>query len=139
MTTFDRRSFLGAAAGLATAAALAPTLSSAAIPTTRVPGKLVHQVYFWLKRPDSKEDLAKLLAGIRSLAAIETVRGLHVGVPASTEQREVVDNSFSASELLFFDSVEDEHAYQVHPIHAKFVEECSPLFAKVVVYDSVAV
>lgn len=102
------------------------------------PPKLVHHVFFWLKNPDSKEDLAKLLAGIRGLAAIETVRGLHVGVPASTEKREVVDNSFSASEILYFDDVAGQDAYQVHPLHAKFVAECSPLWRKVIVYDAIS-
>lgn len=101
--------------------------------------KLAHHVFFWLKRPDSKDDLAKLIAGIKSLAAIETVRGLHVGVPASTEQRPVVDNSYSASELLFFDDVAGQDAYQVHPLHKKFVDEHSHLWSKVVVYDTVSV
>lgn len=101
--------------------------------------KLAHHVFFWLKNPDSKEDLEKLLAGIRTLAKIETVRAMHVGVPASTEKRDVVETSYSASELLMFDDVEGQNAYQVHPIHQKFVQDCSSLWSKVVVYDSVAV
>ena len=60
--------------------------------------KLAHHVFFWLKNPDSKADLASLLAGIRTLAQIETVRAMHVGVPASTEKRAVVESSYSASE-----------------------------------------
>jgi hypothetical protein len=132
--TPDRRTFLTTAATLGAAAATA-TLSAA--PAAPVP-KLVHHVFFWLKNPGSKEDLAKLLAGIRGLAAIETVRGIHVGVPASTEKREVVDNSFSASEILYFDDVEGQNAYQVHPLHKKFVDECSHLWSKVIVYDAVS-
>lgn len=100
--------------------------------------KLTHHVFFWLKNPNSKEDLAKLLAGIRTLAAIPTVRGLQVGVPASTEKRAVVESSYHASELLFFDDVEGQNVYQVHPIHKKFVEDCSHLWEKVVVFDSLA-
>jgi len=101
--------------------------------------KLVHHVFFWLKNPDSKEDLAKLTAGIRTLAQIETVRGFHVGVPASTEKRAVVESSYSASELLLFDDVEGQNAYQVHPIHQKFVADCSSLWSRVTVFDSSAV
>jgi hypothetical protein len=101
--------------------------------------KLVHHVFFWLKNPDSKEDLERLLAGIRTLGAIETLRGLHVGVPASTEKRAVVDSSYSASELMFFDDVEGQNAYQVHPIHQKFIADCSHLWSRVTVFDSVAV
>ena len=100
---------------------------------------LSHHVFFWLKNPESKADREKLIAGIRSVRAIETVRELHIGVPASTEKREVVDNSFSVSELIFFDDVEGQNIYQDHPIHQKFVAECSSLWTKVVVYDSSAV
>ena len=129
-----RRTFLATAATLGAAAAAAAAPGAAA----HQPPKLVHHVFFWLKNPDSKEDLAQLLAGIRGLAAIETVRGIHVGVPASTEKREVVDNSFSASEILYFDDVEGQNAYQVHPLHQKFVAECSHLWSKVIVYDAVS-
>jgi Stress responsive A/B Barrel Domain len=107
------------------------------MPTQIAP--LAHQVYFWLKNPDSKEDQAKLIEGIKTLAAIPQVKGLHIGVPASTEKRDVVDNSYSASELLFFDNAADEHAYQIHPIHQAFVDNYSHLWSKVVVYDSVSV
>jgi hypothetical protein len=100
--------------------------------------KLVHHVFFWLKNPDSKEDLAKLLAGLRTLTAIETVRGAHFGVPASTEKREVVDNSYSASEILFFDDTAGQKAYQDHPVHKEFVADCSHLWQRVVVYDAVS-
>ena len=89
------------------------------LPTAGHP-RIVNHVFFWLKRPDSKEDLEQLIAGIRGLAAIETVRGIHIGVPASTEKREVVDNSYSASEILYFDDLEGQAAYQVHPLHQAF-------------------
>ena len=100
--------------------------------------KLVHHVFFWLKNPASPADLAQLLAGIRGLAQIETVRSIHVGVPASTEKRDVVENSYSASELLTFDDVAGQDAYQVHPLHQKFVADCSHLWSKVAVDDSIS-
>lgn len=132
MTTASRRTFL--AAGAATAA----TSAVGATTANRYP-KLVHHVFFWLKNPDSKEDLARLIAGLRTLENIETVRGIHIGVPASTEQRSVVDASYSASELLFFDDVAGQNVYQEHPIHQKFVADCSHLWERVVVYDTIAV
>jgi hypothetical protein len=101
--------------------------------------KLVHHVFFWLKNPASKDDLAKLLKGLRTLAKIESVRGVHFGVPASTEKRDVVDNSYSASEILFFDDAAGQKIYQDHPIHKQFVADCSHLWERVVVYDAVAV
>ena len=127
-----RRTFIAAAA---TAGAASQAGASA---TVTYP-KLVHHVFFWLKNPDSKEDLAKLLAGLKTLAKIETVRGTHFGVPASTEKRDVVDNSYSASEILFFDDTAGQKVYQDHPIHKQFVADCSHLWAKVVVYDAMGV
>jgi len=128
-----RRAFLATAATLGAAT----VASAASMNSATTPAPLVHHVFFWLKNPGSKADLAQLLAGIRSLAAIETVRGIHVGVPASTEKRDVVDNSYSASEILFFDDTAGQKPYQDHPLHQKFVAECSHLWSKVVVYDAV--
>jgi Stress responsive A/B Barrel Domain len=96
----------------------------------------IHHVYFTLKNPDSKEDLNALVAGLNAMRPIETFRAIHIGVPASTN-RDVIDRSYSASWLLIFDNLEDQEIYQVHPLHKKFVETCSHLWSKVVVYDSV--
>ncbi|MEO6328077.1 MAG: Dabb family protein [Ginsengibacter sp.] len=98
---------------------------------------LTHHVFFWLKDATSKVDLDKLLDGLQTLEKIETVRKMYIGVPASTEERDVVDSSFSASELLFFDDTAGQKIYQDHPIHKKFVQDCSPLWRKVIVYDSI--
>lgn len=101
--------------------------------------QLTHHVFFWLNNPSSKEDLDKLLAGLQTLEKIETVRKIYIGVPASTEERDVVDASFSASELLFFDDATGQKIYQDHPIHKQFVKDYSHLWKKVIVYDSMDV
>lgn len=100
-------------------------------------GRIRHQVFFWLKRAGNAEDRAKLVSGLKALAAIPQIRELHVGLPAGTEQRDVVDASFDVSELMLFDTVADQKAYQDHPAHQAFVAACAPLWRKVVVYDSV--
>ena len=97
---------------------------------------LVHHAIFWLKNPSSLEDRDKLVAGVKSLGKIETIRKLHVGVPASTEKRDVVDNSFAVSEIMFFDNESDQKTYQDHPVHQKFIKEHSHLWERVVVYDA---
>lgn len=137
MTT-TRREFLTASALAGAALASSGALAKSTSVNDPMP-KLLHHVFFWLKNPDSSVDRAKLIAGIKSLAAIETVRSFHVGVPASTEKREVVDNSYHVSELLGFDDVAGQDAYQVHPLHKKFVDEHQHLWSKVVVYDALAV
>lgn len=139
MTDRSRRDVLVAATALAAGVA-APGALSASLPASKASfPPVVHHVFFWLKNPDSKEDLARLLAGLRTLAGIDAVRGIHIGVPADTEQRGVVDGSYSASELLFFDDVAGQNAYQVHPIHKQFVADCEHLWERVVVYDATAV
>jgi len=138
MNQTSRRKFIvgGTLMGMA-AAASAETKAAPAAGKATVP-KLVHHVFFWLKNPESADDRAKLIAGIKKLGEIETVRAIHVGIPASTEKRDVVENSYHVSEMLCFDDVEGQNVYQVHPAHKKFVEECSHLWSKVVVYDVMA-
>ena len=97
--------------------------------------RIIHHVFFWLKDPSSKDNLAQLIAGLRTLKDIKTVQQLHIGTPAPTENRDVVDNTYHASELIFFNSLEDQEAYQNDQIHKRFVETCSHLWEKVIVYD----
>jgi hypothetical protein len=140
MTDHNRRDFVVAATALAVG--MTATGLRAAAPTSASKASLpplAHHVFFWLKHPDSREDLDKLLAGLRTLAGIDSVRGIHIGVPADTAQRGVVDGSYSASEILFFDDVAGQDAYQVHPIHKQFVADCEHLWERVVVYDVMAV
>lgn len=97
---------------------------------------VVHHVFFWLKNKESESDKQALIAGIRQLGEIEEVLHFHVGLPADTEQRGVVDGTFSVTEMLIFENEEDEAVYQAHPKHKAFVEACEHLWEKVVVYDS---
>ena len=97
--------------------------------------QLVHHVFFWLKNPGSETDRNQLIEGLKTLKAIKEVKQLLIGKPASTEKREVVDNSFDVSELMYFENVEGQNAYQVHPVHKAFVDKYSHLWNKVIVYD----
>lgn len=141
MKTSTRRKFIAGSsvAMLAAHCASAETQEAATVTGKETLPHLLHHVFFWLKNPASAEDRAALIAGVRSLAAIETVRAIHVGIPASTEEREVVETGYHVSELLCFDDVEGQNVYQAHPLHKKFVEEHSHLWNKVVVYDVIAV
>ncbi len=128
----SRKTFLATSAAITTGLAANPL---AAFSAPEKKGAIIHHVFFWLKNPDSSEDKAKLIAGLQSLRKIKVIRKLHIGVPASTEKREVVDNSYHVSELMYFDSLADQKTYQDHPTHQKFVADCSHLWDKVVVYD----
>jgi Stress responsive A/B Barrel Domain len=98
----------------------------------------VHHVYFWLKEPQSKEAREKLIQGLEKLSKVKTIQMFHIGMPADTN-REVIDRSYAISWLCLFKNKEDQDAYQVDPIHLKFVEECANLWTRVVVYDSIDV
>lgn len=128
---YNRRKFI------TLTATLAAGMSASAITQTANQGKkqVIHHVFFWLKNQNSKEDQQKLLDGLGTLRKIETVKRLYIGVPAETEHRPVVDSSFSASELMFFDDLAGQKVYQDHPIHQKFIADCSHLWEKVIVYD----
>ncbi len=122
---------------IATAVTLSTGATAMALPLQPADKKkqMVHHVFFWLKNPDSTIDRDQLLEGLRTLAKIETIRKLHIGVPASTEKRDVVDNSWQVSELMFFDDETGQKVYQDHAIHQAFVKNYSHLWSKVLVYD----
>jgi hypothetical protein len=131
MQSSNRRKFIG------TVAALAAGSSLAAMPVKKAEKRppLVHHVFFWLKNPQSKEDRDKLVEGVKTLSKIETVKELHVGIVASTEKRDVVDNSWAVSELMFFNDVQGQATYQQHPVHLEFIKNYGHLWEKVIVYD----
>ncbi len=133
----SRRKFITSTVLLTTAVAV----SANCLMTMKSENKkqLAHHVFFWLKNANSKEDLKQLLDGLRALEKIETIRSIHIGVPAATEIRPVIDASYSASELMFFDDLDGQKVYQEHPLHKKFIADCSHLWNKVVVYDSIDV
>jgi Stress responsive A/B Barrel Domain len=104
-----------------------------------IDGTLSHQAYFWLHNAGSQTDRDMLIAGLQTLRGIPQIRTYQIGVPAPTEQRDVVDSSFDVSELMTFDSIADQVAYQTHPLHLAFIAACSHLWARVVVYDSLII
>ncbi|MCQ6958199.1 Dabb family protein [Mucilaginibacter aquariorum] len=138
MNTTNRRKFIATAATVAAGTMVASAMPSIVKPTTMINRyPIVHHALFWLKNPGSKEDRDKLVAGVKSLGKIETVKELHVGIVASTEKRDVVDNSWGVSEVMFFADLAGQAAYQTHPIHQEFIKNHSHLWEKVIVYDAI--
>ncbi len=99
--------------------------------------KFLHLVYFWLRERGEPGDAEALLAGIRrSLPQIPGVLRLEAGTPAGTE-RDVVDNSYGVALLVNFANGAAHDVYQDHPDPLKFIEECRPLWSRVLAYDTV--
>jgi hypothetical protein len=134
MATHSRRQFIAKAGTVAVVAGLAVT-PVAAMSTTVQNRLFIHHVYFWLKNHDSKEDRDKLVAGLKKLSAVKTIKSFHIGEPAATN-RDVIDRSYNISWCLFFSNKADQDSYQTDPVHLDFVKENADLWTKVVVYDS---
>jgi len=98
--------------------------------------QFIHHVFFWLKESGNRKNEDELIRGLRKLSKAGTIRKFHIGRPADTH-REVIERSYSVSWCLFFDTAADQDSYQADPIHLQFVKECSHLWLKVVVHDSV--
>ncbi|WP_052333944.1 Dabb family protein [Neolewinella persica] len=102
---------------------------------TTTPG-MIHTVYFWLQPDLGDSGRADFVRGARQLAEAPTVLQCFVGTPADTPEREVTDHSFDYSLHLLFTDVETHNAYQIDPVHLKFVEEQAHKFAAVKVLDT---
>jgi len=133
----NRRSFLKKAAAGVTLAGLLPFVKTAQAGEVKITGALIHHVFFWLKEPNNEAHKKQLVAALEELLKVKTIKMSHIGFPAGTENRDVVDHSYSVSYMVLFDNQADQDAYQVDPIHLNFVEKNQHLWNKVVVYDSV--
>ena len=133
----NRRNFLKKMAAGTLAAGLLPIAKNASAGEVKLKDALIHHVFFWLKEPKNEAHKTQLIKALNDLLKVESIKMSHIGFPAGTESRDVVDHSYSVSYLTMFDDQEGQDAYQVHPLHVKFVEENSHLWSKVIVYDSV--
>ena len=97
----------------------------------------VHAVYFWLRPDLTPAERARFDAGVESLRTIEGVRHGYVGVPAPTD-RPVIERGYSRALVAVFDDQAAHDAYQVHPVHDRFRDECGGLWTHVRIFDSVS-
>ncbi|HEX5153049.1 MAG TPA: Dabb family protein [Parafilimonas sp.] len=95
----------------------------------------IHHVFFWLKE-NNESNREQLIEGLKKLSSASTIKQFHIGVPANTH-REVIENTYHISWMLLFDNAADQDSYQVDPIHLNFVKECSHLWNKVTVFDTI--
>jgi len=95
----------------------------------------VHHVFFYLKEGNAA-NRQSLIEGLKKLAKAPVIKQSHIGVAANTS-RDVVDRSYDVSWLVFFNNDEEQDSYQTDPMHLEFIKECSHLWKKVVVFDSV--
>lgn len=94
----------------------------------------IHHVFFWLKE-NNETNRSQLIEGLKKLSSVTTIKQFHIGIPANTT-RDVVENTYTVSWMIFFENADDQESYQVDPIHLNFVKECSHLWNKVTVFDT---
>ena len=96
----------------------------------------IHAVYFWLRDDLTSKERERFEAGVRSLRSIETVQNGWIGVPAPTD-RPVIERGYSRALVLVFADQRAQDAYQVHPVHDRFREECGTFWTTVRIFDSI--
>jgi hypothetical protein len=108
---------------------------AAVIPSQDETG-FVHTVFFWMNENVTDEEKANFAKnGLGELVKVSSIYKSYFGPPAKTP-REVVDNSYDFALICHFKNKEDQDAYQIDPIHLKFIEDYKDLWKKVIVYDN---
>lgn len=96
-----------------------------------------HVVYFWFNEPNNAEHREQFEAAVKTfMTDSKYAKTRFVGM-APKASRDVVDDSFTYSLILSFESAETQAMYQSEEAHNIFVETCKDLWAKVIVYDSI--
>ena len=97
---------------------------------------LAHIVFFTLAESNDAHRLKLVEACKKYLAEHEGVVYFGVGVNAPEYDRAVNDRDYDVALHLVFETAKHQDAYQTHPQHLKFVEECKGLWKQVRVFDS---
>lgn len=99
----------------------------------------VHTVFFWMKDPANEVANKKFEVSLRKfLDSSKYAKTQFIGRPPKAT-RDVVDDSFTYSLVLSFESAEAQENYQKEAAHLVFIEESQELWDKVVVYDAMGI
>lgn len=99
----------------------------------------VHTVFFWMKEPGNEVANKKFEVSLRKFLDHSLyAKTQFIGRPPKAT-RSVVDDSFTYSLVLSFESAEAQENYQKEAAHVVFIEESQNLWEKVVVFDSIGI
>lgn len=96
---------------------------------------LVHSVYFWLKRDLDAAQRAAFLAGVETLRGIDCAEAVYIGTPSATA-RPVIDRTYDIGLTVVLKDLAAHDAYQVDPLHTKFLAEFGTFWERAVIYDA---
>lgn len=95
-----------------------------------------HSVYVWLKEPDNPKVREQFESSLKKfLKNSKYAKTNFVGIPPKAT-RDVVDDSYTYSLIVTFESAEAQDGYQKEEAHLVFIEECKDLWEKVLIYDA---
>jgi hypothetical protein len=97
---------------------------------------LIHSVYFWLRPELSDAQRTEFRRGLESLRAIEVAEQVHIGSPAPTAKRPVIDDTYSFALVVVCKDVAAHDGYQVDPRHKAFVDKFKSYWSRVQIYDA---
>ena len=97
---------------------------------------LIHTVIFWLKN-DLSEDQKNIFKNeVKALGEISSDDDFHLGTPAPTPKRPVVEDSYDFAITVVLKDMAAHDDYQTDPIHLEFIEKCKEMWERVVIYDA---
>ena len=97
---------------------------------------LVHTVVFWLKNDLSNEERSTFFKEVATLGGIPCVEDFHLGTPAQTPKRPVIDDSYDCALTVVLKDLSAQEQYHIDPIHQAFIDVCSSFWERVVIYDA---
>jgi hypothetical protein len=96
---------------------------------------LVHTVFFWMKKNAPKSAAKQTMKDALKYLDTPTVKHLWAGMPAKTEQRDVINGTYDVGLTVCFDSVADHDAYQEAASHQVFIKRNKKNWLRVEVFD----
>lgn len=97
---------------------------------------LIHTVVFWLKKDLSQKDRKFFEIELKKLKNISPVDHLWIGIPSPTVKRPVIDDTYDFCLTVILKDLASHDRYQEDPIHLEFIEACSRMWERVVIYDA---
>jgi hypothetical protein len=97
---------------------------------------LVHTVIFWLKKDLTEDQKVVFTNEVKTLGEISSVESFHLGTPAPTPKRPVIEDSYDYAITVVLKDMYAHDDYQVDPIHLDFIDKCKDMWERVVIYDA---
>tara|TARA_A200000159_G_C7165281_1_gene273057 strand:- start:53 stop:352 length:300 start_codon:yes stop_codon:yes gene_type:complete len=97
---------------------------------------LTHTVIFWLKKDLSEDQKVVFTNEVKTLGEIPSVESFHLGTPAPTPKRPVIEDSYDYAITVVLKDMNAHDDYQMDPIHLDFIDKCKDMWERVVIYDA---